>query len=239
MSLQMQMLASVPTQASIHSQDINNPVKNHSNTIIAQKIKNSTTNFKTFEIDIFNQIKDALNIRDVVEYYGVSLNSKGMASCPFHTERTASFKVYADSFYCFGCGKGGSVIDFTMRYFGLANIEAAKKLNEDFRLNLPMGGSMGAAERRPLLEAKNLVADFASWEKRAWSVLSRRFRKIHEQGKIILMPDAPNLWEHVAELAEMEYVGWLLDMMIANMRDFKAQVEFYMDYGEVVARYDR
>jgi DNA primase len=41
-------------------------------------------------------------------------NLKGL--CPFHSEKTPSFTVYPanNSFYCFGCGKGGDQISFTM-----------------------------------------------------------------------------------------------------------------------------
>ena len=48
----------------------NEPVSNLDNNIIPQKIKKSTTNFKTFEVNIFSQAKDMLNIREVLEYYG-------------------------------------------------------------------------------------------------------------------------------------------------------------------------
>jgi DNA primase len=34
------------------------------------------------------------------------------ARCPFHQERTPSFKVWADHFYCFGCGVSGTVFDW-------------------------------------------------------------------------------------------------------------------------------
>ena len=56
--------------------------------------------------------------------------------CPFHHERTPSFTVYpADarqshgwaSFYCYGCQKGGDVIQFAMLYHGLSSRAAAVK----------------------------------------------------------------------------------------------------------------
>ena len=237
MSLQNQMLVSVPPEASMNK-DIIDSHKNNINNIIPQKINNSTQNFKIFEINIFSQAKDMLDIRQVLEYYGLSVNSSGFVLCPFHGENTASFKVYDNSFYCFGCGESGTVIDFVIKYFGLTNIEAVKKLNDDFRLNLSIGGSDGAAICRPSRDNKNLVESFSEWERRAYGILSRRFREIHERSKIILSPDDPRLHEHVAELAEQVFVEWLLDMMIANMREFERQVEFYRDYGKAVARYE-
>lgn len=51
-------------------------------------------------------------MRSVVEWYGISVNRKGFCICPFHNERTASFKVYKDSFFCFGCGESGDIFTF-------------------------------------------------------------------------------------------------------------------------------
>jgi hypothetical protein len=50
--------------------------------------------------------------------------------CPFHNERTASFTVYADqnTWWCFGCNEGGSVVDFVMRLKGIDFLSAVKSL---------------------------------------------------------------------------------------------------------------
>lgn len=53
---------------------------------------------------------------EVVRQYGIEINHAGFCRCPFHNERTASMKIYAQSFYCFGCGAGGDVIDFVRLY---------------------------------------------------------------------------------------------------------------------------
>ena len=39
-------------------------------------------------------------------------------------------------YHCFACGVGGDVIDFTARLFGISQYEAAKKLVEDFGLDI-------------------------------------------------------------------------------------------------------
>ena len=58
---------------------------------------------------------------DITEVVGdfVTLKKKGQnwwAPCPFHNEKSASFAVNpAKGIYkCFGCGKGGSAVDFVM-----------------------------------------------------------------------------------------------------------------------------
>ena len=70
---------------------------------------------------------------DTVEAAGVRLRGRGRVRqgvCPFHDEAEGSFTVYADSerFYCFGCGVGGDVLDFTRRVENLSLPEAIARL---------------------------------------------------------------------------------------------------------------
>ena len=82
------------------------------------------------------RIKAALDIERVVSFYGYEPNRQGFVSCPFHSERTASFKIYpkSNSFYCFGCGAGGDVIDFVRLLYGLDFRQACVRLEADFGL---------------------------------------------------------------------------------------------------------
>lgn len=59
------------------------------------------------------EIKEKYNMRDILEKYGMTANRSGFCKCPFHDgDRHASMKIYDDSFYCFGCGKGGDIFRF-------------------------------------------------------------------------------------------------------------------------------
>ena len=214
--------------------------KYHINNIIPQKTwQNSSINCKFYETDIFNQIKNILEITSVIEYYGVSINRKGFASCPFHQEKTPSFKVYDENFYCFGCGKGGTVIDFVMIYFGVTNIEAVKKLSDDFKLNLSIGGNVGAAICRPPQENKNLVVNFIAWEKKAFIIVSSYFRALRFWGEQIFIHHVKYFDKYLSDVENIVFVENLLDMMIDNTHDFKKQVEFYRDFGKAVADIER
>lgn len=86
------------------------------------------------------EIKHLLPAVAVFSAYGLPPNRSGFVQCPFHQgDRHASLKVYSGNkagWYCFGCGAGGSVIDFAMRYFGISFREACLRLNEDFHLGL-------------------------------------------------------------------------------------------------------
>ena len=234
------MLVSAPTEPSIQEKDYNNSLIQNYNNIIPQKPQQkSSINCKFYEIDIFSEIKDMLDIIYVLDYYGVSVNSKSFALCPFHRENTPSFKVYTDSFYCFGCGASGTVIDFVMKYFGLTNIEAVKKLNDDFKLNLPIGRSAGAAICRPPQENKWLVENFIKWENRAFIIVSSYFRALKFWGEQIYINHIKYFEQYLPDVENIYFVETLLDMMIDNTQDFQKQVEFYRDYGKVVADIER
>ena len=71
-------------------------------------------------------------IEEVVGQY-VNLKRSGsnlFGLCPFHGEKTPSFSVAPDKgiYYCFGCHKGGGVINFEMEIEGLSYPDAVRAL---------------------------------------------------------------------------------------------------------------
>ena len=80
-------------------------------------------------------------IEDVVGQY-VSLRRAGanmFGLCPFHGEKTASFSVAPDKgiYYCFGCHKGGGVINFQMEVEGLSYPDAVRSLAKRAGMSVP------------------------------------------------------------------------------------------------------
>ncbi|MBI3540587.1 MAG: hypothetical protein HY073_00310 [Deltaproteobacteria bacterium] len=67
-------------------------------------------------------------------------NFKGL--CPFHAEKSPSFMVHPEKqiFRCFGCGAGGDVFSFLMKYEGVEFIEAVEQLAERFGIVLTKSG---------------------------------------------------------------------------------------------------
>lgn len=81
-----------------------------------------------------DEVKARTNIVDVIGER-VTLKKAGRhlkALCPFHSEKTPSFIVSPERavWKCFGCGKGGSVIDFVMEYEHVDFVEALESLAE-------------------------------------------------------------------------------------------------------------
>lgn len=92
---------------------------------------------------------------EVVRQYGIEINRAGFCRCPFHNERTASMKIYAQSFYCFGCGAGGDVIDF-VRLYEHCDFKTA------FRM---LGGEFDSHTKKHALSAYKRDADKRTREK--------------------------------------------------------------------------
>ena len=61
---------------------------------------------------------------------------RGAAKCPFHEEKTASFRVKGDFFKCFGCGVGGDVITFAAKYHDISTADAIRLLAEEAGISL-------------------------------------------------------------------------------------------------------
>ncbi len=111
-----------------------------------------------------DEVKNKLDIVDIVGQH-VTLkkagrNFKGL--CPFHREKTPSFMVSPErqSFHCFGCGKGGSVIDFVMEHDHIDFVEALEELAQ--RAGVTLTKRITDAPEQKLKEALYEVNRIAS-----------------------------------------------------------------------------
>ena len=100
-----------------------------------------------------------------VEYYTAERIQKGMICCPFHKEKTASMRIYEDGFYCFGCGRGGDVINFIAYIYNVTNKNAVEKIDADFNLGLTSAEYDPVAEMKREYERKKRD-DAEAWKKR-------------------------------------------------------------------------
>ena len=83
---------------------------------------------------VFDEVKERVTAREVMERAGIVFNRNNMCRCPFHQDKTASMKVKPTDkkYFCFGCGEKGDAIDFVAKYFNISVKESAEKLAEDF-----------------------------------------------------------------------------------------------------------
>lgn len=82
-------------------------------------------------------IRDTVTMDQVLDLYGYKTRH-GFMVCPFHGDTDASLKVYKGTggWHCFGCGKGGSVVDFVMEQEGCDFRTAVAAIDKALRLGL-------------------------------------------------------------------------------------------------------
>ncbi|MDP6107115.1 MAG: DNA primase [Candidatus Brocadiia bacterium] len=105
---------------------------------------------------IVQQVAGSVNLVKLIGRH-CDLKPKGRsywACCPFHKEKTPSFKVDPDKgvFYCFGCHEGGNAFTFLQKVEGLSFREALEQLARDAHVDLSPfraagGPSTGEFER--------------------------------------------------------------------------------------------
>ncbi len=91
-------------------------------------------------INTIDQLKNIINIADFIGKY-VKLTQKGnkwVGCCPFHKEKTPSFSVSDQFYYCFGCHSGGDVIKFVQNYNNVSFSDAVKKIADECGLTINM-----------------------------------------------------------------------------------------------------
>ena len=107
-------------------------------------------------MNIFQEMKERVTARQVAERYGLKVSRNGMACCPFHNDKHPSMKIDRN-YYCFACGAKGDAVNYVAILFGLSQFEAAKKINEDFALGIPIGKQEVRKKREPEVWKKEKV----------------------------------------------------------------------------------
>ena len=167
-------------------------------------------------IDCAVKIHEQLDVTTVLEHYGITFNNRGFATCPFHSEDTASFKIQNRlKWHCFGCNKSGDSIDFVIEYFGITWSDAISKINDDFGLNLPinrkvtLAESLQASRRQRELEqeravkaAKNEAYEIMLDTYAAFDCAIRQLKPKPGDTKLDSM--------YIYALTQIEYYKWLI-----------------------------
>jgi DNA primase len=122
--------------------------------------------------EVIDEIRQRADIADVVGAY-VTLKQRGSESwgcCPFHKEKTPSFKVSStyQSYKCFGCGKSGSVFGFIQDIENMDFVDAVRLLAQRTGVEIPEGGPNSSPEERQTRRddkerGLDLLASVAQW----------------------------------------------------------------------------
>ena len=135
----------------------------------------SATRRISIHTDLAGQIKERLTMDEVARHYGFVPNHSGFMRCPFHREKTASMKIYSDDggWHCFGCGKGGSIIDFVMQLYDINFRQACLRLNMEFGL--------GLEDQKPDQAARSAALERRRQEQRRRQELEAEYRELSSE----------------------------------------------------------
>ena len=112
------------------------------------------------------RVRDATDLVSLVSET-VVLKQKGRlfwGNCPFHGEKTPSFKIdpATQLWHCFGCSRGGDAFGFVMEAEHLEFPDAVRRLAERARIDIREQGGPGlpAGRKERLIAACETAADF-------------------------------------------------------------------------------
>lgn len=178
---------------------------------------------------VFDKIKSDLSMKEVAGYYGLDFDRAGMACCPFHDDRTPSLKLYEDHFYCFGCGEHGDVIDLVSELYGLKPVDAARKISEDFGLNLFEQGIAVPFNREQTENQK-----YRLWLKYAAETVSDYIDRLKEWRAVYSPHDhftEPNEL-FIESLNQMSYAEYIRDIIKYGTEDERK--DLYLNGKELI-----
>lgn len=177
-------------------------------------------------------IRDSVGMETVLAIYGYRVK-RGFMCCPFHGEREPSLKVYPGSggWHCFGCGKGGSVIDFVMEHEGCGFREAVDAIDRALGLGLrdPKENPIEAGRRKQRQEALDefvraaytwcdaLEAVIREERRQAWDLMRRTEGRQAEDPQAL----SPEEWNILDKWKGDEEYG---DYMAEKVEQFREEV---------------
>lgn len=166
---------------------------------------------------VFEDVKNLVSMPDAARFYGYDPNRSGFVCCPFHSERTASMKIYARDFHCYGCGAHGDIIDFVARLFNLDPVAAARRINEDFRLGLDMDRPPDMEQIRQHRKTQEARQRFEVWREQLLNQLDRSIRIANLAG----YPSAP---EEILAIQFRETMAAWADSLMHGSLDEQMQI---------------
>lgn len=168
--------------------------------------------------EIFSEVRESLGMRQVAEHFGYHANRSGFILSPYGKEKTASCRLYRNSYYDFSANVGGDVIKFAADILHVSNWEACQYLAQTFSLPVPL---LDTPERREEIgrqqrERKRQKELQEEFKEELWAEVSRlkglerMYRAALDGGKY-----PPMSGMRAFATAELQKVSYRLDILCA------------------------
>lgn len=175
--------------------------------------------------NLAQRMRESVRLADVLALYHLQPNRAGFLHCPFHSgDRSPSLKVYPDqnTWHCFGCGKSGTVIDFVMEMERCSFVDALKKLDADFRLELSDSKESYRNYRERLSEQRKKAKEQSAFKLELQSRIAQR-RALWLNLRELKVSNHEQAQQAAKLIGEIE----LLEEQIKQSEAFRAKNGFY------------
>ena len=167
-------------------------------------------------MSVFSIVKASVTALQVAQRYGLRVNSRGMACCPFHSDKSPSMKVNR-RYYCFGCGVTGDAVDLASQLLGLSPREAALTVANDFGLHMPDKAISNRS--KPKVPAKPKVnprEEVSEWIRKALRILLNYGDQLLDWKQKYVPASMDEEWHPLfcEALQKKSFIDYLLDELL-------------------------
>lgn len=161
-----------------------------------------------------DEILKTITMKDILDKYNIPYKRQ-MYHCPFHKDKTASAKMYSNSFYCFSCNRTGDIIQFVQYLFNLSFKEAMQKINEDFNLGLDSNTKIDYKKIKQIEKERELKKQKKIKLQQKYNELckkkSENFKKINKLNRLVSFKN----WESlVFDISELQTKCEIIDLKL-------------------------
>lgn len=188
-------------------------------------------------IDVFREARSQVSALDVARFYGMTFDRRGeKVLCIFHPDHHPSMTFRKGNFRCWACGAHGSSIDLTAELLSLTPLDAVKRLNTDFGLNLPLDKKELTPKEKQEVQQRREIRDtyqlFEEWRNNMIRQLNACFREAYFAMKSLETPaDLDQLTDaQTLAIREQAHIEYLSDILSSGTMAEKVEV-FYQRKG--------
>lgn len=190
--------------------------------------------------DIAHAIRDSITMEDVLEFYCPSTPRRHhRCPCPIHNGKDYNFSYMEKGYKCFSCGAKGDVITFVQTICEYERrSDAMRRINSDFRLDLPLSGEALSASQSASLALKRAEAKAKQEAEDAWE---NEYRSLTDEwirlDKVRRTAD-PSSDEYAEAVKNIDRISFMIDdlpednMLQPKQEATPAEPSWGLDCGE-------
>jgi hypothetical protein len=189
---------------------------------------------------LFEVIRERVPLLEAIRRYSGEpvFQKRNLILCPIHGEKTASFNIKDNKFYCFGCGAKGDVVDFVRYFLRISPKEAVERIKADFGVD-----AQTKFNKRDYIKRKQREERERKRE-RFWTDRARHNLRVIDNALNILRPQKPITERYrYSKLADAYllyekkrlFVEWVLDVLAeVKNREMQAEDLIYTNKTELL-----